>query len=189
MESYFIYRLTSPSGKIYIGRTNDFEQRMISHKSWAKTENRRPLYKAIRKYGWDNFIKEIIDTADTETDSVAKELEYIVKHNSVREGYNATYETNEGGDIWEGKRDTKQYKQFVERMKIINAGQNNGMYGKNQSEETKVLQKAKAKGRFSLPWFIEKYGEEIGNTKYHERCAALSSRKMVRDSNGIFIKK
>lgn len=191
MSNYVIYKLTSPSGKIYIGRTNDFDKRMISHKSWSvkKDGEKRPLYKAIRFHGWDNFIKEIIDTVETEQESVAKELEYIVKFNSVREGYNSTYETNEGGDNWEGKRDTKEYRAFVRKMKKINAGEGNGMHGKTHKEETKLLQKEKAKGRFSLPWFIEKYGEREGYDKYHTRCEALSSRKMKRDSNGVFIKK
>ena len=36
MDKQFIYKLTSPSGKVYIGRTCNFEQRMIEHKAGAK---------------------------------------------------------------------------------------------------------------------------------------------------------
>ncbi len=55
-----IYKLTSPSGKYYIGRTKDFSQRMIEHKSEAKRNSNRSIHKAINKYGWDNIEKEIL---------------------------------------------------------------------------------------------------------------------------------
>ena len=44
----------------YVGIAINFEQRMFAHKSCAKTGKEQTLYKAIRKYGWDNLIKEII---------------------------------------------------------------------------------------------------------------------------------
>lgn len=44
----------------YVGIAMNFEQRMFAHKSCAKTGKEQTLYKAIRKYGWDNLIKEII---------------------------------------------------------------------------------------------------------------------------------
>ena len=48
----------------YIGIAMNFEQRMFAHKSCAKTGKNQSLYNAIRKYGWDNLIKEIIVIAD-----------------------------------------------------------------------------------------------------------------------------
>lgn len=189
MSNYVIYKLTSPSGKVYIGRTNDFDHRMAVHKHDSTKNKKRPIYKAIRSYGWDNFIKEIIDTAVTEEESIRKEYGYILVYNSVKEGYNATYETEEGGDVWEGKRNTKQYEKFIKLMSKINVGENNPMHGKTHTEEAKLLQKEKAKGRFSLPWFIERHGEQEGTDIYNKRCEALSSRKMKRNEMGVFAKK
>ena len=54
MEKYLIYKLVSPSGKMYIGQTNNFDGRMIEHKSNAKWRKSK-LYNSIRKYGWDKF--------------------------------------------------------------------------------------------------------------------------------------
>ena len=48
----------------YVGVAIDFKQRMSAHKSCAKTGKEQSLYRAIRKYGWDNLIKEIILIAD-----------------------------------------------------------------------------------------------------------------------------
>jgi hypothetical protein len=67
---------------------------------------------------------------------------------------------------------------FIEKMKTICSGENNPMFGKSHSNESKQLQKDKAKGRFSLDWFNSKYGNEIGQKKYDERRWALKNRKI-----------
>jgi len=204
-----IYKLTSPSGKYYIGRSKEYDVRMKQHNSRSKTSDEIVLYHAIRKYGWENFDKEII--AEVANDE-AVELEefFIKKYNAVETGYNMTYKgcggdiwkgrrkTKEfqefreqqrkyGGDQWEGRYDTTEYKQFVEKMKDINGGYKNGMYGKNHNQDTIVELKKKAKGRFSLPWFQDKYGIEEGQVKYDERCAMLRNRNMKKDQYGRFI--
>ena len=169
-----IYLFSFPNGKHYVGRTkNSFEQRCTEHKSRVgKTQH--PLYYAFEKYGWDNTIKEVIDSADTHEELVLKELTYINKYDSLYNGYNLTINTEIGGDNWEGRRDTEEYLQFLEKMREINSiGR---MHGKYHSETTKELQREKAKGRFSLPWFIERYGESEGTEKYQERKLKLKNR-------------
>lgn len=190
MILYVIYKITSPSGKVYIGRAKDFDGRMASHKYLSIKGNERPIYRAIRKYGWDNMIKEVIDNAEDLNDAISKELKYIVEFDSVKKGYNATYETEGGGDIWDGLRETERFTEHVEKMRQISLGENNPMYGKTHKQESKDLQKKKAKGRFSLPWFIERYGEVEGKLKYDERCLFLKNRHMPKDEkNRNFIKK
>ena len=116
--------------------------------------------------------------------------EYILKYNSLLEGYNCTYKTEDGGDKWDGLRDTEKYDRFVQKMKNIMIGENNGMYGKKHDESSKLLQKEKAKGRFSLQWFKDRYGDDEGEMKYKERSEKLRNRKdQSKDSNGRFIKK
>ena len=55
---YCIYKHTSPSGKSYIGQTNNIRLRKNSHKC---TNGCRAFASAINKYGWDNFIHEILE--------------------------------------------------------------------------------------------------------------------------------
>jgi len=183
---HIIYLFTFPHGKYYIGRTEDFNARLASHKYEASKKARHELYWAINKYGWDNITKEIIDTASTLEEAVAKEYEYIVKYDSVRNGYNMTENTKVGGNNWIGRENSEEFLMFKEYMKEVNGGENNGMYGKSHSLETKTKQKEKAKGRFSLSWFTEKYGEEAGKQKYEERRQFLKSRIMKRSFNGTF---
>lgn len=181
-----IYKIISPSGKIYIGRTKNFNNRMNEHKQCAKKNSTNSIYKAIRKYGWDNMIKEIICEVASDISQIIEE-EFIVAYETVKKGYNDTYNGG-GGDVWKGNRDSDEYMEFVAKMKTINKGENNGMYGKKHTEKSIEKLKQKAKGRFSLPWFIERNGEMNGTQLYNERCQKLKNRKLKTDSKGRFIK-
>ncbi len=55
---YLIYKLTSPSGKSYIGQTNNLSRRLSEHKS--KRSACIALKHAIQKYGIDNFTVTIL---------------------------------------------------------------------------------------------------------------------------------
>ena len=183
-----IYKLTSPTNKVYIGRTNDFNRRMIEHKKSAFTDKLpNTLYKAIRKYGWDNFQKEIICEIEP-SQSQKLEEEFILAHNSVKGGYNDTY-IGQGGDIWKDRRDTEEYMNWIHKMKELTKGDKNGMYGKTHSDGAKLKQKEKAKGRFSLEWYIDRNGKEVGTQMYEDRCYFLKNRNLAKDENGKFLKK
>ena len=60
-----IYRIQSPSGKVYIGKDEYFPQRMNNHLHISgnpkKSEYNSPVHRAIRKYGWNNMIVEAVD--------------------------------------------------------------------------------------------------------------------------------
>lgn len=62
--TYYIYMITSPSEKSYIGQTGNFKIRMYRHKSDAFNKKcdryNYPIYNAIRKYGWLNMQKKVL---------------------------------------------------------------------------------------------------------------------------------
>ena len=185
MEKEMIYKITSPIGKVYIGRTNNFADRLVQHKHCAITKKQKnSLYKAIRKYGWDNMTKEVICEVDS-NDAQRIEEEFILAYNSVRKGYNDTF-SGGGGDIWKYRRDTIEYMEFIDKMKSVNSF--NRMHGKTHSDEAKQKQKEKAKGRYSLDWFKARYGDSEGEIKYEERKLWLRNRNLKKDELGRFIK-
>jgi len=210
MDKQYIYKLTSPSNKIYIGRTKDYIARMQQHESrYDKGKENKVLYDAIKKYGWENFTKEIIAEVNSKD---APDLEQLMmtKYDSVKNGYNMTYSTN-GGDVWEGRRDTQAYLDYIEKTRENSTGHKNSMYGKHHKEPSKKQmshpgeknpmfgkshsteaiqkQKEKAKGRFSLEWFIDRNGKEEGTRLWEERRVWLKSRNLPKDENGKFFKK
>ena len=189
---YVIYLFEFPNGKFYVGRTDDYEGRLASHKYQSTKKKRHQLYWAIRKYGWDSIKKNIIDKASSLEELIALEYANIVKYDSIRNGYNLTENTKIGGDNWQGRRDSEEYEEFLIHMRELRLGEGNGMYGKNHSEDTKTILKQKAKGRFSRDWFIERYGEVEGLERYNERCVALKNRdytKLKDPATGAFKKK
>ncbi|MCK9326930.1 MAG: GIY-YIG nuclease family protein [Bacteroidales bacterium] len=78
-REYSIYRITSPSGKYYIGLTSmDLRERWRKHQHRAFKEARNhPFYNAIRKYGPEAFTVEIIDKAYGKQDAQQKERKQI----------------------------------------------------------------------------------------------------------------
>lgn len=93
----YIYKITNTiNGKLYIGQTSaSIEERWKEHIKNARRENiqNRPLYKAINKYGLDNFKIDIIEEIPNE-DIVSREKYWIEYYGTFKHGYNATI----GGD-------------------------------------------------------------------------------------------
>ncbi len=58
-----IYKITSPSNKVYIGQSVDIIHRWIAHKSKNKTIKNK-LYSSFKRYGIDNHKFEIICQCD-----------------------------------------------------------------------------------------------------------------------------
>jgi len=182
---HIIYKLTSPTGKVYIGRTVNFNDRMAQHKHSALVKNsNNSLYKAVRKYGWDNFTKEVIANTDTKESAQLLEEALIKQFDSVKSGYNDTY-VGGGGNQFENQPD--KLKKFRKKMSRITVGDKNGMYGKKQSEDAKQKQREKAKGRFTLQWYIARHGQAEGEILYKQRSERLSKRKFVRNEKGTFV--
>lgn len=85
-----IYMLTFPSDRRYIGQTSrTYEERMKSHKNSINSSHGCRLVKAaIKKYGWDSVIKEVLVLCDKDSlDSY--ETKFIDIYNTLApNGYN-----------------------------------------------------------------------------------------------------
>ena len=63
MKVIGIYKITSPSGRVYIGQTVDFVKRK-SHYKKLKRNHQIILYNSIKKYGWESHTLELIEECD-----------------------------------------------------------------------------------------------------------------------------
>ena len=57
----YIYKITNPTGSIYIGKTISLKTRISNYKYCSGIEKQRILYNSIKKYGWESHIFEIIE--------------------------------------------------------------------------------------------------------------------------------
>jgi group I intron endonuclease len=60
-----IYKIISPSGKIYIGQSSNIENRKYYYEKLHCTKQIR-LYNSIKKYGWNNHIFDVIEECSLE---------------------------------------------------------------------------------------------------------------------------
>ena len=90
----FIYKATSKTtGKIYIGlSTQTLEKRISQHNSHAfGLQSEYHFHRAIRKYGVDDFVYEIIEDNINDIEYLKQREQYWIKqYNSYYEGYNST---------------------------------------------------------------------------------------------------
>lgn len=124
MIIYSIYRLVNKkTGKCYIGYTKDFQKRMREHLADSKRNNTH-LGKAIRKYGWENFNKEIIYQS-LEMDHCKNIMEnyFIIEHDSNNNGYNLTFGGEGSKRLW---NESEKKKLSLSRKHRFNAKDKEG---------------------------------------------------------------
>lgn len=56
MAGYYVYCLTFPNNKKYVGMTYDYEKRWDNGKGYHGS----PFYEEIKKFGWHNIKREIL---------------------------------------------------------------------------------------------------------------------------------
>lgn len=81
-----IYKITSPTGRIYIGQSIDIEKRFAYYRSLAcKTQPK--LYRSLLKYGFENHKLEVVITCDIYQLTKNERL-YQEKFNTIINGLN-----------------------------------------------------------------------------------------------------
>jgi len=82
---YAIYKIVNPIGEIYIGQSLDWEGRFATYKRHPP-KGQHLLYKSIKRYGWDNHEKFLIEYCpkelanDRETFHIEKEKSYFFEN-------------------------------------------------------------------------------------------------------------
>lgn len=90
-KDFKVYMHKSPSGKRYIGITCQRPVRRWGSNGYGYIDNIY-FWRAIQKYGWDNFQHEILFDGLTKDEAEQKEIELIAFYNSTdpNKGYNIT---------------------------------------------------------------------------------------------------
>lgn len=175
-----IYKITNEeTGKFYIGSSKDIDKRWSDHKNELRA-NRHcnpKLQHSWNYYGESKFSIFILEDVDPLRDKLLEREQYYLDtfRPYIRGiGYNIGRRAEGGDNITHNPH----RKEFIDKMKNVCAGENNPMFGRTHSKKSVQLQKQMAKGRFTLPWFIDRYGQEIGTTKYFQRKEWLKNRKI-----------
>ena len=115
-NSYIVYKHTSPSGKVYIGLTSQTPSaRWRGGMGYRHNER---FFRAILKYGWDNFTHEVLFDGLSLHEACEVESELIAAFNSTddRYGYNLTT----GGEGCPGSKRSDDYRrEQSEKVKTL----------------------------------------------------------------------
>ena len=136
MNPHVIYQHTSPSGKSYIGQTNNYKKRNSYHKFSIREEDRlqsSPFTQAIAKYGWDSFTHRLLENNLTLDEANEREQFYIALFNTL---------TPNGYNVLPGGKNSTHTDETKQKMRLLATG-------RKHSEETiqkiKLAKQAQAK--------------------------------------------
>lgn len=156
----YVYKHTSPNGKVYIGITSQNPERRWRNGEGYK--NNPHFWRAIQKYGWENFKHEIVASFLSKEDACKLEIELIKKYNSANPefGYN-----NDNGGVYAGKHSKESRKKISESRKGKYGGTESPRYGKHHTEESKKKMSEAQKKRFSKKENHPSYGKKSKYSK------------------------
>lgn len=199
-KKYYIYRIVNKiNNNDYIGKRTYSKKEPLNDGYYGSGINIR---KAIKKYGKENFFKEIL----FENIPTKEEVNYLEKETiyHYKNKGQAIYNISKGGDggnnvIWTkekreeiSKRFKGKHPTYETRLKM---SKNNGMLGKHHTKETiaKMSKNRKGKGHFHTREEKIKIGQKskINNnirfvqTKESRIKASLSMKGRFWVNNGI----
>ena len=179
-----IYKITSPSGRVYIGQSINIERRFRYYKGVACKEQIK-IYNSLLKYGVDAHIFEVLELCETEQLN-NRERHYQDLYNSVANGLNLLYVKSEhfnGGHSEESKKkisDSLKGRVFTEEHKY-KIGLNNSR--RIMSAETKEKHRLGRLGKKSSPETIEKQRQsKLGSKRSEETKKKMSesAKKVIK---------
>jgi group I intron endonuclease len=188
-----IYKITSPSGKIYIGQSINIERRFRHYKRMV-CKDQVKIYNSFLKYGVDTHIFEVLELCDTEQLN-NRERHYQDLYDSVANGLNLLYVKSEhfnGGHSEESKKkisDSLKGRKLSEEHKY-RIGLNNSRRG--MSDETKEKHRIGRLGKKASLETIEKQRQKkLGSKRSEETKKKMSesAKKVIHKPHSEEAKK
>lgn len=151
---YKVYKHTSPSNKVYIGITKQKPELRWCNGNGYKYNIH--FFRAIQKYGWDNFEHEIVCDCLTKDEAEQCEIDLIKEYNSTDKNFG--YNIDLGGNLKPPMSDETKRKLSEANL------------GKKASEETRRKMSASLKGRVITKEHAQKISKALAGKKHPERC-------------------
>ena len=190
---YAVYMHVSPHGKKYIGITMRDPEKRWGYKGYCYNHNEY-FYRAIQKYGWDNFQHLVLFTGLSKAAAEKIEIELIEKYKTTdnRYGYNIekggntvgthSEETRRKISQWH-KENSDRYKTDEIKKKISEANKGKPPWnkGKHWSEEDKKQNALKQK---RTPVFCVETNQSYFGLVEAERQTGIDKASIARACKG-----
>jgi len=153
-----IYKITSPSGKIYIGQSVNITLRWNQYKLLYKTIMGPKLYHSLKKYGCDNHTFEVIEECNA--DQLDEREIYWGQHYDVLTEAGLNLKLGESNGYYSDETKQKMSEAMMGRKITWKAGRRKGYV---MTEEQKIIAELFEICNSSLDIAREFMGEENSN--------------------------
>lgn len=163
---HYLYKITdAANNKVYIGQSNKETERWRQHKYFARQDEPvQYIHRAMKKYGIENFIYEVIAQCLTQEDADETEIKLIKQYDSQNKehGYNVArggdhawnaglpselqpmygkhqsdYQKQRMSEVHKGSAKPLHTDEWKQNMSEVMSGRISPMLGKKQSEYQK----------------------------------------------------
>lgn len=176
MNKCVIYAIKSPSGKVYIGQSRNFDKRLKQYKRMSCI-TQVVLLNSFKKYGVENHTFDIIEECDIDKMN-SRERYWQDYYNSLApNGLNSILTKSNEAPRVVSKTTSK-------KLSDSKLGQKNPMYGRRKTDEEKKHLSNKFKGRvFTKEWIDKINASKIksGNHK-HGRKMSDDTKRMLKEA-------
>jgi group I intron endonuclease len=146
-----IYKITSPSNKIYIGQSSNIETRWY-HYERLNCKNQYKLYNSLQKYGWENHKFEIIEECNLEQLN-EREIYWGVQYSVLCEdGLNLRLGNGNGTFSKESKDKMSKAKKGKDNIKLKGIIRSNKTKQKISIAMSKSILQYDKQGNFIQEW-------------------------------------
>lgn len=177
---YYVYKITNKvNGKCYVGITRNIEQRWNNHKGKTKIQNeKKPLPMAMKKYGLNNFVFEIVEEIECIKEARSKEIFYISEFKSLwtENGYNIS----PGGSIPDESQIENIRKRMIDKNPMSILRYNKGSFQKGHKpifDEKRKANHRKSKLGTNNPMYGKSEASKHLNEKVYTcaHCGTVSN--------------
>jgi len=139
-----IYKITSPTNKIYIGQSSNIESRKYGYQLYGAI-NQPKLHKSLKKYGWENHVFEIVHVLPEDVDQNVINIYEVFYWQQYKDLGFIMLNIKEPGS--NGKHSIKTKKKIGASL----LGEKNGNYKRHFSKEhrKKIGEKSKSRSQDS----------------------------------------
>lgn len=175
IRNWTIYKITSPSGRVYIGLTSNAKLRQNSYK-YLSCHEQPVIYHSLKKYGWGSHNFSIIETFENNIEyALGKEMFWIRSYMSNV----SKYPFNRGMNLNDGGRGNIGYKHSKESKNKMSVSRS----GYKWSEESKKRFSEKKKG-FNSYWPNEETKMKMSLASKGRKHTEETKRKLSLAAKG-----
>jgi group I intron endonuclease len=174
-----IYKITSPSGKVYVGQSVNIEKRFTHYRKLYNCQQQHKLYSSLGKYGASAHIFEVLESCSIEELNI-RERYWQDLYNAVVNGLNCKL-TNTGDKS--GHLSLEVKKNISKSLKALYSTPEGKEIRKKQVDSTDKDARARktvnntdyVKRRDSYDW-VSLHEKRVKNTDY----AAIAKKRWVK---------